>query len=645
MAFSSLGLAAGPAAPYGINAHIHGRDDPERSAAAAAAAGIGSIRAAFDWDAIERPEGSWNFERSDMAFDAAERHGLKILPILGFGTRWASPAYMHLDRWAEYVRRFVGRYGKRITEVEVWNEENCDGFWKSPNPTNYLPLLKRTWEAVKSIDPGIRVSLGGTSGIPFDFIEEVYALGGAEFFDVLSVHPYTHPCQPEGNLDVRLEMLREVMARHGDADKPIWITEMGWPTLGGVPACLELLAQSLAAADPSRQTWRVAYIPALNDDGEHAADSFRRYLPPGSTVRTIRPDRADELLTNRDYDAVVFPFSEYYPADATDAVFGFVRDGGVLVEFGGMPLWYPCGPDPCRVRARTKDASPVNDRRRFRISEMAWWSNPRCPKSVPVFPAPAARGVASPSGGFEGTRFFTDGLLKPGDRFVPLLSAETNGMKLAAAAVMKFGSDMKGAVALSGLYGTSSVSAAAARQADFIPRALGIAFAEGVEAFFVYELRQKELRPDDPESYFGIVRGNFTPGPAYGAYAAFIANRPAGSVQLGARWKSDDGRDFFPQWTLPDGTPGGMFWTLDGPSVRTLRFCGGGDIVFTDASGTRLWPKRDGNGYCVSVLRSPVYFQGGRLQDSLINKGAGRDRRKQPPDLQEPSRNEGRTMQ
>ena len=88
-------------------------------------------------------------------------------------------------------------------------------------------------------------------------------------------------------------------------------------------------------------------------------------------------------------------------------------------------------------------------------------------------------------------------------------------------------------------------------------------------------------------------------------------------MQFKARWKSDDGRDFFPQWTLPDGTPGGMVWTLDGPSVRTLRFDGGDDVVFTDSSGTRLWPKRDGNGYCVSVSRSPVYFRGGRLQDSL----------------------------
>ena len=31
-------------------------------------------------------------------------------------------------------------------------------------------------------------------------------------------------------MDVKIERLRELMAKYGDAKKPIWITEIGWPT-------------------------------------------------------------------------------------------------------------------------------------------------------------------------------------------------------------------------------------------------------------------------------------------------------------------------------------------------------------------------------------------------------------------------------
>ena len=167
MAFFTLGVAAGPASPYGVHAHIYWRDgdDPERSAAVAAAIGIGRIRATFDWDGIECPEGSWNFARSDMAFAAAEKHGLKILPVLGFGTKWARPAYLHLDRWDEYVRRFVGRYGKRISEIEVWNEENCDSYFWDPMGHEYSP--GSNYVPGNAFDPEDHVFNMSTHGNPY----------------------------------------------------------------------------------------------------------------------------------------------------------------------------------------------------------------------------------------------------------------------------------------------------------------------------------------------------------------------------------------------------------------------------------------------------------------------------------------------
>jgi xylan 1,4-beta-xylosidase len=93
--------------------------------------------------------------------------------------------------WAELVRRLVahwaGRYG--VDEVrrwyfEVWNEPNLSAFWGGTQ-TDYFELYRHTVEAVKGVDPGLRVGGPATAanawlpefldfcdrnGLPADFV-------------------------------------------------------------------------------------------------------------------------------------------------------------------------------------------------------------------------------------------------------------------------------------------------------------------------------------------------------------------------------------------------------------------------------------------------------------------------------------------
>jgi hypothetical protein len=159
-------------------------------------------------------------------------------------------------------------------------------------------------------------------------------------------------------------------------------------------------------------------------------------------------------------------------------------------------------------------------------------------------------------------------------------------------------------------------------------RALGIAFAEGVEAAFHYELRSLERKRFDRESHFGLVRDSLVPKPGFLAWAAFIAMRPAGSVQKDAKWRIS-GRPgqalYFPQWTLPaergsrivklPGRDAGMVWTTGFEGVRRLRF-GGDEIRFFDIFGKEFFPTRgEDGGYDIFVSGSPVYFAGGTLEE------------------------------
>ena len=167
-----------------------------------------------------------------------------------------------------------------------------------------------------------------------------------------------------------------------------------------------------------------------------------------------------------------------------------------------------------------------------------------------------------------------------------------------------------------------------ATAARYLSRALGIAFAEGVEAVMPYELRDREHDRHNRESYFGLCRNDFTPKPAFSAYAAFAAMRPAGSVQRSDRPWHDEGRTlFFPQWRRPDnadalretdvrgplGADAGMTWALGRNGPMRVRFTSDA-MRFFDYLGKEIWPTASGDGvYEIAVSDKPVFFVGGEL--------------------------------
>lgn len=617
-------LAAGAAAtdplnPYGACAHVTGDEPAVRTCALLREAGVGWVRSGFRWDAAERKPGEWDFAAFDKVVDDCEAQGVQLLPILCRSVAWADPAHEHLDAWGDYVKRVVTRYGTRLPVLEVWNEQNISMFWKNPSAANYLALLRRTYEVVKAHDPALRVSFGGTSGIPHDFFEEVYKLGGGKFFDLVSVHPYTHPEAPEGRLDRDLEKLRAIMAKYGDAEKPIWITEMGWPTPEALmdDKVAALLRAGLRTADAAKAAWRVLYVPSCADfgHGESVVAALREALPPGSTAEACAGTKLAARLAAGDVDAIVLPFDQTYCADGMDAAVDFVKAGGTLVDFGGMPLWRAFRTDATGRLSEAGLGPGRRDRARLRIQEQAWWTDRRYPKELRVAPvgeAAAERALTGAKRGLTAMRFVAPTQLKPGDELVPLLAARTNGIEAVASGVYRFDSDFKGRVVLSGLIKSAVASVSESRQAQLYARALGIAFAEGVEAFFNYELRDAESSPRDPECYYGIVRRNFAPKPAFSAYWTFIDRRPAGSVQRPGRWRDAKGVRYFPQWKRPDGRDAGMVWTTGEPEEAWLTFTGG-KVAFHDHLGKRVLPVRDGRKFRVPLSGSPVYFTGAAL--------------------------------
>ena len=620
-ALAVFGAWADVASPYGVCAHVGCPGEFEIREAEfekMRAAGIGWVRSDFLWQDIEPQKGVYRFERFDELMKSARKYGIRVLPILCYDNPRVYPGYawQHPEEWGRFVQEVVKRYRRELSVVEIWNEPNIP-FWKpKPDATQYAEFLKLSYGRVKAVAPEIRVAMGGTAGMDTNFYAGIYAAGGVNFMDIVNIHPYSHPYAPEQRLVPYLESVNKTIADNGGR-QALWITEVGWPTHKPVMSNPSIIRSALETARPGRKCWTVVLADTCAD-GMPPNAKFARAVEE-SLDGFVRIEACDargtrERLAAGGVDAVFFPFDESYPKDSMDAVVAFVERGGTLLQFGGFPMYrwvsYVGG---SRVLGADGSGEAAADRQRVGISCACWWMNPAIPDETQVYPTEGAvaAGLKAEPTGFRCGRFFTSAQLKPGDEFVPLLvGKDKNGSDIVGAGVYCFNGEKGGRVAVCGLsYGTDcGVAATESEQAAYTARMLAIVAAENVETTFVYELQAPEGDLYYSEAHFGICHRDLSPKPAYTAYATFTKMRPAGSVQKPGKWHDENREVFFPRWNLPDGTRGGMFWTVG--AARTIRQTFSDAVEFFDLFGQPLKLAADEKGgYSVPISDRPVYWR------------------------------------
>jgi hypothetical protein len=201
-------------------------------------AGIGWIRDEVYWSEVEKESGAFRLPPAyDCYLKAAQARGIKVLLILDFsnslytGSEKRAPVTEAERRaFARYCREVVTRCTRLgVRHYEIWNEPNASTFWRPrPNPEDYARLLEAAYGACKQADPGATVLGCSTSGIDLDFIGRVKDAGGMRFMDGVSFHPYCQPLPPERRLLTDISKVHKLAP-----DKPLWITEFGYPTHAG----------------------------------------------------------------------------------------------------------------------------------------------------------------------------------------------------------------------------------------------------------------------------------------------------------------------------------------------------------------------------------------------------------------------------
>jgi hypothetical protein len=350
--------------PYGANIFLHKEVEQvkiERTLQMAKDAGITILKQQFPWSEIEFQKGyfhddKWNksaWEKFDNIVATAERVGVQLVARIDHAPEWARAAGSGFgdaprdpNDLADFVAAFLQHYQGRIKYIQVWNEPNLHYEWQTDgkvDPAAYTALLKTVYIRAKATDPNV-VILSAPLAITLEdwpqddpqyrrnlneliYWDEMYQAGAQAYFDILAANAYglnrppADPPAPETLNFRRVELLRDIMVKHGDENKAIWFNEYAW---NASPTTLAPEEQTRwQRVDPEVQAqYTVEGIRYARENWPWAGVFFIWYL---RQVGDIPPDKAEYYFQMIDpefnpqpvYNAVKEAATSAPPAQAT----------------------------------------------------------------------------------------------------------------------------------------------------------------------------------------------------------------------------------------------------------------------------------------------------------------------------------------
>lgn len=158
-----------------------------------------------------------------------------------------------------------------IVVWQIWNEQNSSKYFAPKvDVRRYAALLEAAAAGIRSVDPDAEIVLGGMWGpnsagevvmTTRAYLSKLYALGAADDFDSIAIHPYAN----NADLSVaQLESAHRLAVKNGDAKAGLWVTEVGW-----------------AARGPKDNP----YVKGLNGQARVLARAFEEYKSHARTLR------------------------------------------------------------------------------------------------------------------------------------------------------------------------------------------------------------------------------------------------------------------------------------------------------------------------------------------------------------------------
>ncbi|MDP8944050.1 MAG: glycoside hydrolase family 5 protein [Actinomycetota bacterium] len=228
------------------------------------AAGANTVRIGLGWSALEQDGkgrfSDWYVRQVDTFVGQAARRGIGVVVALYGSPCWASTAPAEAKQgcggawWERDVQSYppsdprdyadaaawvARRWGTDLVALEIWNEPNISSpefFRTDDRPGAYAALVRAAYAPIKAAQAELPVLAGALAFADYRFLAALYDRGIGGHHDGVSIHPYDDPELRARYGDDRYSFsagvpgVRGVMVDRGEAGKPLWLTEFGWPT-------------------------------------------------------------------------------------------------------------------------------------------------------------------------------------------------------------------------------------------------------------------------------------------------------------------------------------------------------------------------------------------------------------------------------
>ena len=205
--------------------------------------GVRWMRVPFSWVLIQPEEKRYDWSAFDRIVNASQNSGIEILATLGghfdrppvpawAGSTLAEVVEKNPVPLEAFIRAWVERYKGKIHYYEILNEPL--GQHKGLSVRAYVEgILKPSYRIIKSVDPQAMVLPCAYNNLPpVGNPEEFWDLARG-YYDIGNLHVYedwghfrTDTTAEKEERSVR--KFRAEMEKHGEGNKPFWLTEIGW---------------------------------------------------------------------------------------------------------------------------------------------------------------------------------------------------------------------------------------------------------------------------------------------------------------------------------------------------------------------------------------------------------------------------------
>ncbi|MER6524220.1 sugar-binding protein [Streptomyces sp. NPDC001508] len=270
---------------FGVGTHYaFGRDTSTQ--ALILPSGAVTVRDEAMWGTAETTKGVLDWTAAHKYLDPLFAKGIRPLLVADYGNNFYDGGQGPTTdagraAFAKYAAGMAKEFGAHIAGIEVWNEWDVGtGHNATRDPENYVALLKAASSAIKAADPSVPVLGPAVANLSTSWLETTFQKGALAYVDAVIAHPYNWPASADG-LGPRITAVQSLVRKYNNgADKPLWITENGWPTGTDVRAVSEVdQARNTAKAAAIATFHGVAkyYVYDLIDDGDDPSNTEHNF--------------------------------------------------------------------------------------------------------------------------------------------------------------------------------------------------------------------------------------------------------------------------------------------------------------------------------------------------------------------------------